>query len=112
MARNPSDPEGQNGQPQFALTPAPALADSASAGSGPQVGFGANNGAGSGVDLARYLHALRRRWLMAVLIAFPVSALAAYALWLFLPRVYTTTAILRLAANESTLIFETADSNN
>ena len=112
MARKASDPGGQNAQPPFELIPAPALADSASGGFWPQSSFGGDNGVGSGVGLARYLHALRRRWLMAVLIAFPVSALAACALWLFLPRVYTTTAILRLAANETTLIFETADSNN
>ncbi len=106
--KNHSTPDGQNAQSQSALIPSRAFADPTGAANWSQAGFGENDGAGA-ADLSRYLHALRRRWLVAIVVALPISATAAYAFWSFMPRLYTTTAILRLATNESTLIFETAD---
>jgi hypothetical protein len=37
--------------------------------------------AGGGSGLSRYVHALRRRWLISMLIALPLAAGAAYAAW-------------------------------
>src|SRR5579863_3716641 len=106
MTKNNSSPGNQDAAGPYELIPAPEFSGSSGFGAWPQPAFGGDAGRG---DLARYLHALRRRWLMAVVIALPISATAAFAAWVFLPRLYTSTAILRLASVESMLIFETAD---
>jgi len=67
--------------------------------------------AADGGDLARYLHSLRRRWLVIVVVALPLSAAATYAARLFMPRQYIATAVLRVAHSDKTLVFETADAN-
>src|SRR5262249_59372708 len=67
--------------------------------------------ADGGADLVRYLHSLRRRWLVALIVALPLSALATYAAWSLIPREYTATAVLRVAPSDATLVFETADVN-
>src|SRR5262245_26305748 len=96
--------DSPNAASQLELIPAPASTDLAGAGPWPPAGFGPYDGAGTGVDLPRFLHALRRRWLMAAIISLPVSLTAAFTFWKLLPRTYTTTAILRLASTESKIL--------
>lgn len=71
-----------------------------------------NEGAEAGIDFTRYLDALRKRCWLAVIIALPVSALAAGAIWKYLPKAYTTASVLQLASTERQLIFQTADSSS
>jgi capsular exopolysaccharide synthesis family protein len=47
--------------------------------------------------------------LLAVIVALPVAVMAACVTWALQPVLYTATAILRMSAQEATLIFETAD---
>jgi succinoglycan biosynthesis transport protein ExoP len=111
MANNKPASTGQNSAGRFELIPAPPGADSGGTGSWPQMplgGFDGQNGGGSG-NPSRYLHALRRRWLMAVILALPISAAAAWAVWSYMPRQYTATAILRLSSSENALLFQPAD---
>lgn len=63
----------------------------------------------SGGGLASYGHALRRRWPVALLLGLVCGGLAAASCWLWLPRTYTATAIIRIASSEMPLVFETAD---
>lgn len=63
----------------------------------------------SGGGLASYGHALRRRWPVALLLGLVCGGIAAASCWLWLPRTYTATAIIRIASSEMPLVFETAD---
>src|SRR5262245_58227345 len=110
MSENNAATDGPNAV-QFELIPATASTDLSAAGQWPAAGFGPYDGAGTGVDLPRFMHALRRRWLVAAIISLPISVAAAFAFWSLLPRSYTTTAILRLASTESTLIYDTSDAS-
>jgi hypothetical protein len=65
----------------------------------------------AGLPLTGLKHALRRQWLtscvLAVLCAVPFAAAA----WLLQSPKYTSSAYLRVAAADTPLIFETADSS-
>lgn len=50
-------------------------------------------------------NALRRRWLLALLLAIPAAALAALAAWFILPPVYTAQTLLHLAATAPRGVF-------
>ena len=63
-------------------------------------------------DLSQYLHSFRRHWLLALVLALPLGAAGTAAAWFFMPRVYTATAILRVSATDSPLVFETADNKS
>ena len=59
---------------------------------------------------SRFLHAFGKRWLIAILLAIPLTVLVAGLTWRFVPKTYTTKAVLRVSPAVKTLIFETADS--
>src|SRR4029077_19525330 len=111
MANNKPLIDGQNPQMPFELTSPLNSASMPTSGVWPQPGFADYDVSGGGGGLQRYLHALRRRWLMAVVIALPISAIATYGVWSFQPRLFTATAVLRLEATEKKLVFDTADNN-
>lgn len=77
--------------------------------------YGANpeiaetGGGGGGVGLSRYFHALRRRWVISLVIALPLAAGAAYGAWWLQPQLYTATALLQIKSAENHLLFVTAD---
>ncbi len=102
--------EIHNSHPSAERIPKSAVADANAGASWTQSDSSAGEAAGGGADFSRYLHAFRRRWLIAVVIALPVAALATSAVWIYQPKVYTSTATLRMAAAERTLIFDTVDS--
>ncbi len=110
MSNSQPEFDSRKSQPSFELIPAPAPVVPSLSGDWAQPGFTENTAEGAG--LSRYLHALRRRWLVALVIALPLSAIAGSAAWFFLPRKYTAIALLRLAPSESKMIFETADNIN
>jgi hypothetical protein len=53
--------------------------------------------------------AARNRCLTTLIVAVPVAVITTFAAWWLLRPVYTATAILRVAATENPLVFETAD---
>src|SRR5262249_1979346 len=112
MANDKTTSVGQQSAAKFELIPAPAGGGQGGAGNWSQAavgGFDAHNGSG---NLSRYLHALRRRWLMAVIVAPPITSPPAWAVWPYMPRLYTATAILRLSPGEKALLFPTVDGSN
>lgn len=72
---------------------------------GPEMGESAGGGAG----FSRYVHALRRRWLVSLLIALPLAAGAAYGAWVLQPQMYTATFVLQIKQDADHLVFTTAD---
>jgi polysaccharide biosynthesis transport protein len=64
---------------------------------------------GSAGGLSRYVHALRRRWLVSLVIAIPLAAGAAYGAWILQPQMYTSNAVLEIKPIENRMIFTTAD---
>jgi capsular exopolysaccharide synthesis family protein len=94
---------------QLIQNPAPMPAISGNFPAGPSVAAPGDSSDGS-LNVSRYLHALRRRWLLAVVVAVPLSVGATYSVWRLQPGLYTATSILRLAPTESLLLFETAES--
>jgi capsular exopolysaccharide synthesis family protein len=111
MASDNSVPGHPESQPQFDLIPAHATLNPFDGEAWAHSPLAGPAGPGTRPELPRYLHALRRRWLMAVIIALPISASAVYVFWSFVPRAYTATAILRLTPNETKFVFSTADAN-
>ena len=57
----------------------------------------------------RFWRAVHRRGVLAFLLAVPIAAASGAAMWYFKPDTYTSTALLRIAANDRTILFETAD---
>lgn len=68
--------------------------------------------ASSVVNPLAVLHSLRRRWKAAALVAVPAALSAALAVWMFVPAAYTAFSLLRIAANEPRLVFDTAESKS
>jgi capsular exopolysaccharide synthesis family protein len=62
-----------------------------------------------GVSVARYLHALRRRWLISLVIAVPLSAASTVAAWKLQPQLYVARAVLHVKPIDTPLVFATAD---
>jgi len=56
-----------------------------------------------------YLHAFRRRWLLAAIVAFTCGTLAAAAAWFCQEPTYNVLALLRIAASQEPLAFNTLD---
>jgi capsular exopolysaccharide synthesis family protein len=109
MAKERIAPDGPTSNPSLELVPASKPADTGGAGWSLPLSDGVP--APDGVDLARYMHSLRRRWLVIVVVALPLSAAATYAARVFMPRQYVAAAVLRIATSDKTLVFETADAN-
>lgn len=59
--------------------------------------------------LSRYLHALRRRWLMASVIGAPLAIVVGLTLWSLMPENYTARSTLEVAAAERPFMFNTGD---
>ena len=57
---------------------------------------------GGGLDIARVMHAVRRRWLPAVALGLLLGTTAAGLAWLLLPKGYESVAWLRMRANPGT----------
>lgn len=63
----------------------------------------------SGAGLSAYGHGFRRRWLSAILLGVAVAGAAAPAVWFTYRPQYTATAMFKIAANQQTILFPTAD---
>lgn len=98
-------------QPKVDLIAEPASTDPWNLSGRSQAGFGTESRQQTAIDSGRYWRAFQKRWVMALVFALPLAALTTGAVWRYLPKTYTTTAVLRLASSEKTLIFNTADSN-
>lgn len=59
-----------------------------------------------------YLHAFRRRWWLVATLGLLCGGCAAAAAWHFVGARFTATALLRVAASEQQLVFDTADQAN
>ncbi len=59
--------------------------------------------------LAAFFHAFRRRWWIAVPVGLLCAGLAAPAVWITHVPQYTATAVLRIAAAQDRILFDTAD---
>lgn len=62
-------------------------------------GYGGEGPAEGGIDARRALHALRRRWLQALVLGGVLGPLAALAVYVFMPRGYEAVVWLRIRAS-------------
>jgi capsular exopolysaccharide synthesis family protein len=104
---------GTSGRPYPEIIQTPALISPSglSAAGAPAVAQfapGPEGGEG-GAGIARYVHALRRRWLISLVIALPLSAIAAFLTWTLQPQLFTTISLLELAPIDTPLVFTTVD---
>ncbi len=68
--------------------------------------FGPQQVLRGGMDANTFLHALRRRWLLASLLGLVVAAGAAIGLWVAFPESSSATALFRVANEQETLVFD------
>lgn len=73
----------------------------------PAGGLALSEPAGSGVSA--YLHAFRRRFLLALTLGLVCAASAGALVWFGMPTTYTAVSLLRVAMREQQLVFQTAD---
>ena len=59
------------------------------------------------MDANTFLHALRRRWLLALCMGLVVGGASAVALWYYFPESSSATALFQVANEEESLIFNT-----
>ena len=59
--------------------------------------------------LTEAAHSLRRRWLLTTTVGLVVGSLAAVCAWFGTSRQYTATAVLRISAGRSRLLYPIAD---
>ena len=59
-----------------------------------------------GMDANTFLHALRRRWLLASLMGAVVGAVAAIVLWVLFPESSRATALFEVKNEEQSLVFD------
>lgn len=59
------------------------------------------------MDLGRYLHALRRNWLLGAILGIICSVPVAALMWKISPNEYTAVEYLRVSAHHTPLVFET-----
>ena len=57
----------------------------------------------------RVWHAVRRRWWAILVVGFPLALMVAAAVWKLYPANYTATAVLKIAAVEPRMVFDTAE---
>jgi capsular exopolysaccharide synthesis family protein len=62
-----------------------------------------------GAGTSAYFHALRRRWLLAILLGLVCCVPVGLALWNSKVPQYTAVSLLRIAVQEETLVFKTSD---
>jgi capsular exopolysaccharide synthesis family protein len=68
--------------------------------------FGPQQVLRGGMDANTFLHALRRRWLLATGLGLVAAALAAIGLWFAFPESSSATALFRVASQEESLVFD------
>ena len=66
-------------------------------------------GGGGGVSFGRYLHSLRRKWLVAAVVAVPLAAIATLATWSLQSKVYVAQSTLMLLQSIPQIVFTTSD---
>jgi capsular exopolysaccharide synthesis family protein len=55
-------------------------------------------------DPSRYLHAVRRHWLLSLVLGVLLSGMLGISTWLLIPQKYTATSLIDIAMNEDNLI--------
>src|SRR5262249_15129546 len=65
---------------------------------------GAPNVLRGSMDANTFLHALRRRWMLALGMGLVVGALAAIALWLLFPESSSATALFKVRMKQDTIL--------
>jgi capsular exopolysaccharide synthesis family protein len=68
--------------------------------------FGPQQVLRGGMDANTFLHAIRRRWMLAVGLGFVAAAAAAIGLWYAFPESSSATALFQVASQEETLVFD------
>ncbi|MEM9366162.1 MAG: hypothetical protein AAGD07_09205 [Planctomycetota bacterium] len=63
----------------------------------------------AGFDATEILHTVRRRGVLGVLLAGPIAIAVAIAVFIALPEEYRSSALLRLSATETSLVFDGED---
>ena len=66
---------------------------------------------GSGADVDKYIHSLRRNWLLGLVLGILAAGPLAATAWFLLPVQYNAVEFVRIAQSQVTLVFETADSS-
>lgn len=61
------------------------------------------------MDASRYLHAIRRNWLLGAVLGILAAGPFAAAMWFLNPEKYTATEFVRISPNHTPLVFETAE---
>src|SRR5262249_16417238 len=67
---------------------------------------------GSGVNVAAFLHALRRRWGLALALSLLCMGLAGGGAWLAIPEKHTAQTLLRVEASQPKLLFGSVEGLN
>src|SRR5688572_13242929 len=98
MIGAPNHPEGalvvqSNGAPHAMAMPTAPL-------------FGPQQVLRGGMDANTFLHALRRRWMLAVGLGLVAAAGAAVGLWIAFPESSSATALFQVASKEESLVFD------
>ncbi|NLE38772.1 MAG: AAA family ATPase [Pirellulaceae bacterium] len=65
----------------------------------------ATGGGAAPTDPATYLHAIRRHWLLAIVLGVMLAGLATAATWVLIPKKYTATAIIEVARDKDVIVF-------
>ncbi|MEI8021395.1 MAG: hypothetical protein WCH39_24515, partial [Schlesneria sp.] len=66
--------------------------------------------AAAGMDFSQIVHALRRNWLLGLVVGILAAGPLVVTAWYSLPVEYQAVEFVRIAQNHATLVFETADS--
>ena len=72
---------------------------------------GQDGEAAAGGDFGKYIHALRRNWLLGIVVGILAAGPLVVTAWYSLPVQYNAVEFVRIAQNHATLVFETADSS-
>lgn len=68
--------------------------------------FAAQDVLRGGMDANTFLHALRRRWLLALCMGTVMAVLSGIALWFLFPESSSATALFQVASEEKSLVFD------
>ncbi len=71
----------------------------------------ADSSEGSGGNVDKYMHSLRRNWLLGLILGILAAGPLAATAWFLLPMQYSAVEFVRIAQSQSTLVFETAESS-
>ena len=111
MSTSENTPAPQDISTDHAITIQPSgLIGPAGQGWPPAAAFGAQESPAASLNLAAYLHALRRHWLMASVSGLLCAALLAPVVWLSITPQYTASAYLRVFPRGQQVVFQTVES--